>query len=67
LFNKLITKTLTLRLEKVAEKLIHPNQMTFMKGRNIMNGIMILHETKRKKQIGIVLKLDFEKTYDKVK
>ena len=51
----------------MAEKLIHPNQMTFMKGINIMNGIMILHETKRKKQIGIVLKLDFEKTYDKVK
>ena len=36
-----------------------------------MNGIMILHEilheTKRKKQIGIALKLDFEKAYDKVK
>lgn len=29
---KLITKTLTLRLEAVAEKLIHPNQTTFMKG-----------------------------------
>jgi len=42
-----------------------------MKGRNIMSGIMILHkilhETKRKKQIGIILKLDFEKAYDKVK
>ena len=36
-----------------------------------MNGIMILHEilheTKRRKQMGIVLKLDFEKAYDKVK
>jgi hypothetical protein len=42
-----------------------------MKGRNIMSGVMILHEiiheTKRRKQIGIVLKLDFEKAYDKVK
>jgi hypothetical protein len=37
-----------------------------MKGRNILSGIMILHETK-KKQIGIILKLDFEKAYDKVK
>ena len=50
---KLITKTLTLRLEKVADKLIHPTQTAFMKGRNIMSGIMILHEilheTKRKK------------------
>lgn len=36
-----------------------------------MSGIMvlheILHETKRKQQLGIVLKLDFEKAYDKVK
>ena len=68
---KLITKVLTIRLEKVAEKLIHPNQTAFMKGRNIMSGIMILHEifheTKRKKQIGVILKLDFEKAYDKIK
>lgn len=41
---KLITKTLTSRLEKVADKLIHSNQTAFMKGRNIMNGIIILHE-----------------------
>jgi len=35
-----------------------------------MSGIMILHEviheTKRRKQIGVVLKLDFEKAYDKI-
>jgi hypothetical protein len=58
-------------LEKIAEKLIHSNQSAFMKGRNIMSGIMILHEflhePKRKNQIGIILKLDFEKVYDKVK
>ena len=60
-----------MRLEKIAEKLIHHNQTAFMKGRNIMSGIMILHEilheTKRIKQTGIILKLDFEKAYDKVK
>jgi hypothetical protein len=56
---KLITKTLTLRVEEVADKLIHSNQSAFMKGRNIMSGVMILHE--------IILKLDFEKAYDKVK
>jgi hypothetical protein len=68
---KLLTKTLTIRLERVAEKLIHSNQSAFMKGRNIMSGIMILHEVlheaKRKNRIGIILKLDFEKAYDKVK
>jgi len=48
-----ITKVLTIRLEKVADKLILRNQTAFMKNRDIMNGIMalheILHETKRKK------------------
>jgi hypothetical protein len=41
-----------------------------MKHRNITSGIVclheILHETKRKKEIGVILKLDFEKAYDKV-
>jgi hypothetical protein len=63
---KLVTKTLTLRIEKVANRLIHNNQTAFKKGRNIMSGIMVLHETKRKNQIGIILKLDFEKAYNKV-
>ena len=35
-----------------------------------MSGILclheILHETKRRKEVGIILKLDFEKEYDKV-
>jgi hypothetical protein len=68
---KLITKTLIVRIEKVADKLIHHNQTTFIKDRNIMTGVMILHEilheTKRRKQIGVILKLDFKKAYDKVK
>jgi hypothetical protein len=67
---KLITKTLTLRLELVADKLIHSTQTAFMKKRNIVSGIMclheILHETKRRKEVGVVLKLDFKKAYDKV-
>jgi hypothetical protein len=52
------------------DKLISSCQTAFIKGRNIMDGVMslheILHEAKRKKQQGIVLKLDFEKAYDKV-
>jgi hypothetical protein len=66
---KLITKVITIRLEKLAEKLILSNQTAFMKGRNIMTGVMalheVMHETKRKGQTAIVLKLDFEKAYDK--
>jgi len=67
---KLITKVLTLRLEKVANKLILNSQSAFMKWRNIMNGIMalheVLHETKRRNEVGLILKFDFEKAYDKV-
>jgi hypothetical protein len=66
----LVTKTLTLRLETIADKLIHRTQTAFLKNRNILSGIMclhkILHETKRRKEIGVVLKLYFEKTYNKV-
>lgn len=67
---KILTKTLTLRLELVVAKLVHREQTAFIKGRNIMSGIMVLHEviheTRRKKEMGIILKLDFEKAYDKV-
>jgi hypothetical protein len=66
---KWVTKVLTMRLDPVAGRLIHKAQTTFIHGRNIMNGVLalheILHETKRKKQVGIILKLDFEKAYDK--
>ena len=68
--HKLITKVLTLRLDHVMHKLILQTQTAFMKGRNIMTGVLalheIMHETKRKGEICVILKLDFEKAYDKV-
>jgi hypothetical protein len=42
-----------------------------MFGRNIIEGVVILHETIHKlhtrKRDGVIFKIDFEKTYDKVK
>lgn len=42
-----------------------------MRGRNILEGVVILHETvhemHRKNLSGIIFKIDFEKAYDKVK
>jgi hypothetical protein len=67
---KWYTKTLTSRLEAVAKRIIHGTQAAFLGGRNTMTNIMalheILHETKRRGDIGVVVKLDFEKAYDKV-
>jgi hypothetical protein len=58
------------RMSGIAEKLISPTQTAFILGRNIMEGVVILHETiheiHRKRMSGVVLKLDFEKAYDKV-
>ena len=55
----------------MADHVVKPTQSAFMQGRNILDGVVILHETvhklHRKKLNGIILKIDFEKTYDKVK
>jgi hypothetical protein len=44
--------------------------MAFIPGRNIMEGVIVLHETlhemHRKKQSGVILKIDFKKAYDKL-
>ena len=67
---KIMTKVITLRAEPVMGKLISNCQNAFIKGRNIMDGVLslheILHEARRKKQQALVLKLEFEKAYDKV-
>jgi hypothetical protein len=67
---KIFTKTLMLRLEKVMGKIINKCQSGFTKNRNIMDGVMalheILHDTRIKKKDGLSLKLDFEKAYDKI-
>jgi hypothetical protein len=61
---KIFTKVLTNRLTGVAKKLIGPTQTTFIPGRNIMEGVVILHETihklDRKEEHGVILKLYFE-------
>ena len=41
---KWITKVLTIRLENLVNKLILKSKSAFMKGRNIMNGVLALHE-----------------------
>jgi hypothetical protein len=68
---KIITRVLTNRIGLVADRIVSPSQTTFMHGRNILEGVIILHESiqklQRKKLDGVILKLDFEKAYYKVK
>ena len=68
---KIFTKTATIRLNLVADHVVRLTQTAFMQGRNILDGVVILdetvHELHRKKLNGVILKIDFEKAYDKVK
>jgi hypothetical protein len=67
---KWFTKVLTKRLTTVDESIISKTQIAFLPRRNILEGVVILHETlhekRRKKMKGIIMKLNFEKAYDKV-
>lgn len=68
---KVITKVLTRQIGSIADKIIRPSQTSFMPCRNILEGVTVLHEMiheLHKKTIdGVIIKLDFEKAYDKVK
>jgi hypothetical protein len=68
---KIFTKVGTNRVTTVASSVISPTQTKFMLGRHILEGVLVLHETihevHRKKLDGVLLILDFEKAYDKVK
>jgi hypothetical protein len=61
----------TNRITELAHKVISPTQTAFMPGRHILEGVVVLHETihelHRKKLDGVLFKIDFKKTYDKVK
>jgi hypothetical protein len=67
---KIFTKVATNRLMSVAQKVINPTQTTFLLGRNIMEGVVILHETMHEmhcmNESGIILKIDFKKPMTKL-
>ena len=68
---KIFTKVLNNRIALLAQKVIQLSQSSFMKGRNILDGVVILHDTihdmHRKRLDEVILKLDFGKAFDKVK
>ena len=68
---KIFTKVGTNRLTQIARSVVQPSQTAFMPDRNILEGVVVLHEMLHeihsKKLDGVVFKVDFEKAYDKVK
>ena len=68
---KWITETLTNRLTPITKEIIGRNQIGFIKGRNILEGVVVLHEAlhelRKSKGHGLILKIDFEKAYDRVR
>jgi hypothetical protein len=60
---KVFTKVLTNRLSELAHRVIQPTQSAFLPRRNIMEWVIILHETMHemhmKKHSGVIFKIDF--------
>lgn len=68
---KILTKLLANRLGLIIAKVISLTQTTFVTDRYIMEGVVLLHETVHELQStgksGLLVKIDFEKAYEKVK
>jgi hypothetical protein len=67
---KFVAKAYAVRLAPLANRTIDRSQTTFIKGRSLHEGVLALHEIAHelrvKKLGGLLLKLDFEKAYDRV-
>ena len=67
---KLLAKVLARRLARVMDKIISKSQSAFIKGRNLVDGVVVANElvdyAKKTNSYCLVLKVDFEKAYDSV-
>jgi hypothetical protein len=66
----IFSKILNNRLEELCGRLLAPNQTAFVRGRYTLEIVVsaheIIHEAVKSNQKGMVLKLDYEKAYDRV-
>jgi hypothetical protein len=67
---KFVAKAFAIRLAPLAHRTIDQSQSAFIRGRCLHEGVLalheILHELRSRKLPAMILKLDFEKAYDRV-
>jgi hypothetical protein len=67
---KIFSKILAIRLGRIADRIILNSQSAFIKGRYILESVVtaheIVHSISKSNSKGIILKLDYEKAYDRV-
>ena len=68
--SKIYSRVLATRLESVLDKIIHPNQAGYMRGRSITDHLRlcddIINYTNRESILGILVSLDFRKAFDTI-
>jgi hypothetical protein len=67
---KLLAKVLARRLAGVMNTIISPSQSAFLKGRHLVDGVLVVNElvdyARKLNKECLILKVDFEKAYDSV-
>ena len=67
---KILSRVLTTRLDKVIQRLTSPEQLAFIKGKNIAEGTRLIEYAlsycHKKSEPGVIMTIDFAKAFDSV-